>query len=94
MSNKYPQYISFERDKAASVLRFRDEVDGIAVYERPLDTGAWSVSVHFEGDKLMTSDYEVGNLKNREVFPVSEDKFLLDNYPWILVNKNNESTIK
>ena len=84
MVEEFPKYIGFPcKDRLGSILRFKSCSEGVAIYERPKDTGNWTCEVSRKDGKLIASC--LGTLlDNREVIEATEKQFIEDNYPWKL----------
>lgn len=80
MVEEFPKYIGFPyKDGLGSVLRFKSCSEGVAIYERPRNTGNWSCEVSRKDGKLIASC--LGIWDNCEVIEATEEQFREDNYP-------------
>lgn len=83
MVEEFPKYIGFPyKDRLGSILRFKSCSEGVAIYERPRNTGNWICEVSRKDGKLIASC--LGIWDNREVVEATEEQFREDNYPWII----------
>ena len=84
MVEEFPKYIGFPyKDRLGSILRFKSCSEGVAIYERPKNTGNWICEVSRKDGKLIASC--LGTLlNNREVIEATEEQFREDNYPWMV----------
>lgn len=81
MVEEFPKYIGFpHKDGLSSILRFKSCSEGVAIYERPKNTGNWICEVSRKDGKLIASC--LGIWDNREVIEATEEQFREDNYPW------------
>lgn len=83
MVEEFPKYIGFPcKDRLGSILRFKSCSEGVAIYERPRNTGNWICEVSRKDGKLIASC--LGIWDNREVIEATEEQFREDNYSWII----------